>query len=336
MRGKVSQDELDALLHSTSNAQPDPSTHLRSPGEAEPFVVRAEDRLRRSPMPGLDAINLQFARQLQTDLRELISQTPTATPDSLQVRHYSAFIEELSLPTHCSVVSLAPLAGHGLIACELKLVLALIDARFSAAGRPAPELTRDNKMSITATEQRMVDSVGAVIIAAHNRAWQGFFPLTLALQRAEMDPKLAHIAAADERVVTTRFEVTFGDTVGVIRTCFPIASLAPLRALMKSTTQGHRPVVDDLWRQHLQTELQSISLTLAARLARFDVTVAKLLSMKAGDVLPFDARPHIEATVDGVPVFACEYGTANGRYALCIAQRLQGNDPGQHGGRDGR
>ena len=55
-----------------------------------------------------------------------------------------------------------------------------------------------------------------------------------------------------------------------------------------------------------------------AELATAPATVEQLLAFKPGDFIELDLDPAIQAKVDGVPVFDCHYGTANGRYAIKI------------------
>ena len=45
-------------------------------------------------------------------------------------------------------------------------------------------------------------------------------------------------------------------------------------------------------------------------------------SMKAGDFIPLDLTPTVEAKVDGVPVMECRYGTLNGQYALRVERMI--------------
>ena len=46
------------------------------------------------------------------------------------------------------------------------------------------------------------------------------------------------------------------------------------------------------------------------------------MSLKVGDVLNMDMPNRLEASVDGVPIFECEYGTSSGQYALKIGKVL--------------
>ncbi len=46
--------------------------------------------------------------------------------------------------------------------------------------------------------------------------------------------------------------------------------------------------------------------------------------MQVGDFLELERAPNIEAKVEGVPLFECQYGTHKGKYALRIDRKLRG------------
>jgi len=58
-------------------------------------------------------------------------------------------------------------------------------------------------------------------------------------------------------------------------------------------------------------------------LAKADATVEQLLAMKVGDFIELERQSIIEAKVDGVPIFECQYGTHKGKYALKIERSLR-------------
>ena len=62
-----------------------------------------------------------------------------------------------------------------------------------------------------------------------------------------------------------------------------------------------------------------------------NATVEQLLSFKPGDFIELDLNKMIQASVDGVPVFDCHYGTSNGKYALKVDQLLNSSQPGWMG-----
>jgi flagellar motor switch protein FliM len=84
--------------------------------------------------------------------------------------------------------------------------------------------------------------------------------------------------------------------------------------------------VDRRWVNLLTREIQAAEITLVAELARADATIEQLLAMKKGDFIELDRQPKIQASVDGVPIFECQYGTHNSKYAIRIDKALRGND----------
>ena len=327
MREKITEAEINALLQGLADVQRDQglqdtqhdTQELRSPGEPLPFFIPAKEHLHQGPWPGLQVINEQFARVAPEALIGLLPQVSSMIALPLRQLPFSAVLKDLPAPSHCHLVSIEPLAGWGLIAFDARMTLAAASRRFAGTGEPLAADAIDN---MTSSELARAGLLLELILSEYNKAWHDFYPLRMMQERMVSKTRLAHLAPAQERVVASTFELSVAGFTTRIDICLPHASLLPLRPFLRATTHGHRPKPDLHWHQHLTQELQSIELVLTAKLARFDVTVAKLLSLQAGDVLPFKPQTLLEATVDGVPLFACDYGTQNGRYALRIEQSI--------------
>ncbi len=172
----------------------------------------------------------------------------------------------------------------------------------------------------------MINRLVDVITTEYKNAWKGIYPLELDYQRSEMQPQFANIATPSEIVIATSFQLEIGDITGAIHFCFPYSTLEPIRDVLYSSTQGDSIEVDRRWVNVLTREIQAAEVTLVAELARADATVEQLLGMKKGDFIELDRASRIQATVDGVPIFECQYGTHNSKYALRIEKALRGND----------
>jgi flagellar motor switch protein FliM len=141
-----------------------------------------------------------------------------------------------------------------------------------------------------------------------------------------MQPQFANIATPSEIVVSTAFQLEIGDIAGVIHVCIPYSTLEPIRDVLYSSTQGDSVEVDRRWVSVLSREIQSAEVTLVAELAQAEATVEQLLAMKPGDFIELERQPSITATIGGVPIFECQYGTHNAKYAIRIEECLRGND----------
>ena len=51
--------------------------------------------------------------------------------------------------------------------------------------------------------------------------------------------------------------------------------------------------------------------------------------------IELERESRIQATVDGVPIFECNYGTHNAKYAIRIEKALRGNDQNWLGDKHG-
>jgi flagellar motor switch protein FliM len=248
------------------------------------------------------------------------------------VQRYSAFLRELAVPTNFNIVAIRPLRGSGMIVCEPALVFGVIDTLYGGIGKFQ---TRIEGRDFSATEQRVINRLVNVVTEEYKKAWKGIYPLELQYQRSEMQPQFATIATPSEIVISTSFQLEIGEITGAIHLCIPYATLEPIRDVLYFTTQGDSLEVDRRWVNLLTREIQAAEVTLVAELARADATIEQLLAMKAGDFIELDREPRINVTVDGVPVFECQYGTHNAKYAIRIDKSLRGNDLNWMGDRNG-
>jgi len=93
--------------------------------------------------------------------------------------------------------------------------------------------------------------------------------------------------------------------------------------------------VDRRWVKVLTREIQAAEVTLVAELARADATVEQLLAMRPGDFIELDREPLIRASIGGVPVFECQYGTHNDKYAIRVERSLRGGETSWMGEKHG-
>jgi flagellar motor switch protein FliM len=328
----LSQEEVDALLEGVTGESQKTVEEAAEHGEVRPYNISSQERIVRGRMPTMEIVNERFARNLRVGLFNFIRRSPEISVGPVSVQRYSAFLRELAVPTNFNIVAIRPLRGNGLVVCEPALVFGVIDTLYGGTGKFQ---TRIEGRDFSATEQRVINRLVDVITGEYKKAWKGIYPLELEYQRSEMQPQFANIATPSEIVIATSFQLEIGDITGAIHFCFPYSTLEPIRDVLYSSTQGDSIEVDRRWVNVLTREIQAAEITLVATLARADATVEQLLAMKKGDFIELDREPRIQASVDGVPVFECHYGTHNAKYAIRIEKALRGNDQNWLGERNG-
>jgi len=328
----LSQEEVDALLEGVTGESQKTVEEAAEHGEVRAYNISSQERIVRGRMPTMEIVNERFTRNLRVGLFNFIRRSPEISVGPVTVQRYSAFLRDLAVPTNFNIVAIRPLRGSGLIVCEPALVFGVIDTLYGGIGKFQ---TRIEGRDFSATEQRVINRLVDVITAEYKKAWKGIYPLELEYQRSEMQPQFANIATPSEIVISTSFQLEIGDITGAIHFCFPYSTLEPIRDVLYSSTQGDSIEVDRRWVNVLTREIQAAEITLVAELARADATVEQLLKMKKGDFIELDREPTIQATVDGVPIFECQYGTHNAKYAIRIDKALRGNDQNWLGERNG-
>ncbi|GAB3488061.1 flagellar motor switch protein FliM [Curvibacter fontanus] len=328
----LSQEEVDALLEGVTGESQKSVEEVAEAGEIRAYNMSSQERIVRGRMPTMEIVNERFARNLRIGLFNFIRRSPEISVGPVQVQRYSAFLRELAVPTNFNIVAIRPLRGSGLIVCEPALVFGVIDTLYGGIGKFQ---TRIEGRDFSATEQRVINRLVDVISEEYKKAWRGIYPIELDYQRSEMQPQFANIATPSEIVISTSFQLEIAEITGSIHFCMPYATMEPIRDVLYSSTQGDSIEVDRRWVTVLTREIQAAEVTLVAELARADATVEDLLAMKPGDFIELERQPRIEASVDGVPVFECQYGTHNARYAIRVDKCLRGNDSNWLGERYG-
>lgn len=315
----LSQDEVDALLQGITGESQKLEQEEAPTGGVRNYDLASQERIVRGRMPTMEIINERFARNVRVGLFNMIRKSPEVSIGGIKVQKYSAFLREIVVPTNFNIVSVRPLRGSGLIVCDPSVVFAVIDSLFGGAGKFH---TRIEGRDFSATEQRVIQRLVDCITTEYKRAWQGIYPLELDYQRSEMQPQFANIATPSEIVVATTFTLEIGDTSGAVHFCIPYSTLEPIRDVLYSSIQGDSTEPDRRWVNLLKEQIKSAEVELVAELGTAPATVEQLLALKPGDFIELDLEPMVQAKVDGVPVFDCHYGTAEGRYAIKIDRML--------------
>jgi flagellar motor switch protein FliM len=312
----LSQDEVDALLG--DNVQPT-EVQREASDEPVPYDLAKQERIVRGRMPTLEIINERFARNLRVGLFNFMRRSPEMSIGAIQVQKYGAFLGSIPVPTNINIVAVKPLRGNGLVICDPKLVFTIIDNMFGGAGR---QQYRIEGRDFTATEHRIIQRTLDVVLEEYHKAWAGIYPLRFEYLRSEMNPQFAGIATPGEIVVTTTFKLEIGDLGGELHVCIPYSTLEPIRDILYSSLQGEAIEPDSRWMQLLTHQIKTADINLTAELGTTQATVGDILALKPGDFIELDLPETVFVKSDGVAIFECKYGLANGRYAVRIQDVL--------------
>lgn len=314
----LSQDEVDALLQGIATDAPVAENDEGGDGEVRAYDLSSQERIIRGRMPAVEAVCERFARDLRLGLFNLVGRTTEIQISGTKVQKYSAFVRELVVPSNLNIVAVKPLRGSGLVVCEPNLLFGAIDALFGGGGKFH---SRMEPRDYSATEMRVIRRILDIVMTEYRKAWASVYPIELEYQRSETQPQFAGIAMPGDMVLTSSFNVELGESSGGIHICIPYATFEPIRDVLYASMPGDS-AGDRRWLNLLKTQIQDAEVEIVAELGTAPATVEQLLAFKPGDFIELDIKPLIEAHVNGVPVFECNYGTSNGHFAIKIDKPL--------------
>ncbi|GAA5234016.1 flagellar motor switch protein FliM [Verticiella sediminum] len=320
----LSQQEVDALLANVNGDEGAGAGQAEREGDIRPYDLTSPERIVRRRMHALEAINEHFARNMRAALLNFMRRSADITVGTIKVQKYSDFERNLPVPSNLNLVNMKPLRGTALFTFDPNLVFLIIDSLFGGDGRYH---TRVEGRDFTVTEQRIIRRVLNLTLDCYGKAWNPVYPVGFEYLRAEMHTKFASVTGPNEVVVTTTFRIEFGATGGELNICLPYSMIEPVRDLLtRPLQQSSLEAVDQRWSQLLTDQVRGADVELVAEFTCIDTTIAELLKLRAGDVLPIELPQHVTARADGVPVMQCTYGASRGHYALRV-QTLDGNEP---------
>ena len=312
----LSQDEIDALLHGVEGGavETDSDKHLLD-GEARPYDLASNERIVRGRMPTLEMINDRFARFLRTTIFNLLRRSAEISVSGVQTLKFSQYVHTLFVPTSLNLVRVRPLRGTALVVFDPRLVFTLVDNFFGGDGR---FYTKIEGRDFTPTERRVIQMLLTQVLKDLREAWAMVANLEFEYQNSEMNPQFANIVSPTEVVVVNSFHIELEGGGGDIHLTVPYAMIEPLRELLAAGMQSDRKEQDDRWPNSLRNEVKGAEVEVEATLAETEITLGELVRLKPGDVIPIDLPKTVTARVDGVPVFAGQFGVSRGNNALKV------------------
>src|SRR5580700_1778129 len=314
----LDQAEIDALIHGVDSGAVNTEA-APAPGEAVNYDFAEQKRIVRGRMPTLEMITERFARLFRVSIYNLLRRSPEISVHPLQIKKFSEYVHTLHVPTSLNMVRINPLRGTALLVLDPKLVFAVVDNFFGGNGRHAKIEGRE----FTATEQRIIHMLLRSAFADLREAWSHVASIEVEYLQSEVNPHFANIVSPSEIVVVTSCHVELNGGGGDLHVTMPYAMIEPLRDLLDAGVQSDRMEKDTRWSSLLRSEIEDADVQLSTVLGGACLSVAEMLNLKPGDVIPCDFAGKVTLLAEGVPLFRGGFGLSRGQQAVKIDQRVR-------------
>ncbi len=318
----LSQDEVDALLHGITGGEVETQ---QSGGIDDSGIVTYDltnqERIIRGRMPTLEILNQKIARQLRASLSGTLRRMVDVNALNVQMIKFGEFLKTLPVPTSMHVFRMQPLRGGALLVIESKLVFALIDSFF---GGPGSTHVKIEGRDFTPIETHMILRVANMVFEEMEKAWEPIEPITIEVERSEVNPQFVGIVPPSDVVITTPFEVEMDDARGIITVCLPYATIEPIRAKLYAGFQSERLEIDQSWLRRILHQLEETRVEASVEIGSAEIPLGILLNLRVGDIicLDQDCDSQLVVKIEGVPKFTGYARKFKQKKALEISGRL--------------
>lgn len=279
-----------------------------------------ETEVLRRQLSELEAKHTDFMMHWRQSLSALIPAQIEIQAGSLTFKTYAEYIAEAAVPSDIQVFEVEALQSLCAWSLDLRLFATAVDCMFGGAGRiPVRDLNRRYTPIELGVRRRCLESLAT----AYESAWQNRFPIRLNPLRQEQQPASLRMAAAHDSVLHARFHLRLNATDLTIDLCMPRRAIEILTA---DTPKENTPLDDSVkhaWGHSLQHNVYAAPVEAVAILSKTQMTVAQLLSLSIGQVIPIDLSDPVDLMVDGVTLMKGRYGVRSGHYALKVEDVLE-------------
>ena len=338
MNDVLSQEEVESLLNAmessaaptanTSQQSAVASTALRSKEKVTPYDFKRPERVGKEQMRALQTLHEGFGRNFGAALSALLRSIVEVKLTSVDQLTYSEFVFSLENPTCFNLISAEPLEGSLILDINPSILYPIID-RLLGGGRESGPLAR---RPLTEIELRLVSRITNLFLEELRRAWENVLELTLAVEQVESNPQLVQIVPPNEVVVLISFELTVGDTRGMMNLCIPFNSIerigGKLTANSWASYSSKKPSAESI--QAMSERVQGSLVELVVYLADTKITTSDLIGLRVGDIITTEKDIHetLLVTVEGHSKFRSKAGAHKGHKAIQVEELVQ-LKPGQ-------
>ncbi|SNS84919.1 flagellar motor switch protein FliM [Sphingomonas laterariae] len=272
-------------------------------------------------LSGLERMAERQARHLRAVIEPFARTKVQVTPEHHQTMRFDRWRAELPSFTSLNLYRLRPLKGGVLAVIEPEFVTAMVDAFYGGSGTAVRHRARE----FTPTEERLLTRLADGVMEGVVDVWADVTPLSASFVSRETNAAYASLVRPDEPVVVQRFIITPGtgrsSSLSII---YPLGALRPYETQLAAKVHTDHGPADSEWRGRMVQALSNVRLPVRSVLARPELTVADLMALKVGDVIPISLAPKVPLIVANRRLAYGTIGEQEGRAALMVEHVEQG------------
>jgi flagellar motor switch protein FliM len=322
MSDTLSQAEVEHLLSAIERGDgavdPAATESFRPREKVTIYDFKRPERVGKEQMRALQTMHEGFGRNFGAALSALLRTMVEVKLTSVDQLTYSEFVFSLENPTCFNLISAAPLEGQLILDINPSILFPMIDRLLGGSTSSALPARRP----LTEIELRLVARITALFLKEMQHAWENVLKLELTVDRVESNPQLVQIIPANEVIVLISFELTVGETRGMMNLCIPFNTIERISGKLTANSwvsyAKRPPTMQSM--QRVSNQIAEAPVEVVVELATTRITTSDMLGLRVGDVIASekDIRESLLVYVEGMPKFLASPGKYKGRKAIQI------------------
>ncbi len=317
----LSQAEVENLL-SALEGEPEERVLSTAPLSLRPkekvtvYDFKRPERVGKEQMRALQTMHEGFGRNFGAALSALLRNIVEVKLTSVDQLTYSEFVFSLENPTCFNLINALPLEGQLILDINPSILFPIIDRLLGGSTMSTAAVRRP----LTEIELRLVSRITGLFLTEMQHTWENVLKFELSIDRVESNPQLVQIIPANEVVVVISFELTVGETRGMINLCIPFNSIERISHKLTSNSwvsYSKRPPTSESM-QLISDRIADAHVEVVIELAETTISTADLINLRVGDIIATekDTSEPLVMSVEGRPKYYARPGQYKGRKAI--------------------
>jgi flagellar motor switch protein FliM len=271
--------------------------------------------------PGLDRVGNRLARGLCGFFADLGLLGVSGDCGQTSISTFGAMRLDLPVASVFIQFQLDPIRGGAMLIVPRSLISKSVDIFYGGNGE-----TERGDHALTAAEFRFAERMGRVCLPLFESAWSGLAEISATFVAANADAADTAFVSDPDPILLQPLTVGSAQFPAEPIICvYPVSGLRSLPSLMQTERTMPAQLPDPVWRDKLTDAVMKVQLPVRSIFARPEISLARLMTLRAGDIIPVCLPDNLPMTVAGRLFAHGTVGEAGGRAAIRIEKIAEGN-----------
>ncbi len=317
MADTLQQSEVEALVSAVSRQDPDDNAQ-KSAGAFAPYDFKRPERVSKDQMRSLENLHEVFARNVGGALSGYLRSVVEVKLSSIVQLTYAEFTANLPTPTCFALVQAPPLEGQIILEVNPSIIFPIVD-RLLGGGRSTTSIP---DRPLTDIEQKIVGKITELMLSQLKNIWSRIKEIGFSLQEMESNPQYRQIVPPNEVVVLISFEISMGESRGMMNICIPFTVIEPIMPsfALENIYNFMRRRAGGMEARAIATTLSDSQVEIVVYLAQTQITVSDLMRLAPGDIIQTTkpASTPLQISIAGRPKFKAKPCVVSNKKAVKI------------------